>query len=121
MFYVCMYVCIYACMYVFMYVCISYVCMYLCMYVGMYLFMYVCMYVYTFFHPSELSTLVCMYVSLWTIQAILLNSDMCNPDFRLNRTNLEVPVPSYTYNSYTHNPDLPYPERNLGSTSVRIK
>ena len=40
------------------------------------------------------------------IQATLLNPDMCNPDFRLNRTDRKVPVPSYTYNSYTHNPNF---------------
>ena len=50
------------------------------------------------------------------VLATLLNPYTCNPDFRLNRTNWKVPVPSYTYNSYTHNPD-----RNLRSTSVRIK
>ena len=36
----------------------------------------------------------------------LFNPDMCNPDFRLNRTDWKVPVPSYTYNSHTHNPDF---------------
>ena len=40
------------------------------------------------------------------IQATLLNPDMSNPDFRLNRTDWNVPVPSYTYNSYAHNPDF---------------
>ena len=50
------------------------------------------------------------------IQATMLNPDMCNPDFRLNQTDWKVAVPSYTYNSYTHNPD-----RNFGSRSVRIK
>ena len=40
------------------------------------------------------------------IQATLLNPDMCNPDFHLNRTDWKAPVPSYTYNSYTHNPDF---------------
>ena len=29
---------------------------------------------------------------------------MYNPDFRLNRTDWKVRVPSYTYNSYMHNP-----------------
>ena len=40
--------------------------------------------------------------------ATQLNPDMCNPDFRLNlnRTDWKVLVPSYTYNSYTHNPDF---------------
>ena len=33
------------------------------------------------------------------------NPDMCNPDFCLNRTDWKVPVPSYTYNSYTHSPE----------------
>ena len=40
------------------------------------------------------------------IRATLLNPDMCNPDFRLNRTVWKAPVPSYTYNSYAHNPDF---------------
>ena len=40
------------------------------------------------------------------VQATLLNPDMCNPDFRLNRTNWKIPVTSYTYNSYTHNSDF---------------
>ena len=40
------------------------------------------------------------------IQATLLNPDMSNPDFRLKRTDWKVPVPSYAYNSYTHNPDF---------------
>ena len=40
------------------------------------------------------------------IQATLLNPDMCNPDFRLNRTDGKVPVLFYTYNSYMHNPDF---------------
>ena len=41
------------------------------------------------------------------IQATLLNNpEMCNPDFRLKRTDWKVPVPSYTYNSYTYNPDF---------------
>ena len=40
------------------------------------------------------------------IQATLLNPDMCNPDFRLKRTDWKVPVPSHTYNSYMHNPDF---------------
>ena len=39
-------------------------------------------------------------------QATLLNPDMCTPDFRLNRTDWKVPVPSYSYNSYMHNPDF---------------
>ena len=41
-----------------------------------------------------------------SIQATLLNPDMCNPDFRLNRTDWKVPAPFYTYNSYTHNSDF---------------
>ena len=40
------------------------------------------------------------------IQATLLNPDMCNPDFRPERTDWKVPVHSYTYISYTHNPDF---------------
>ena len=40
------------------------------------------------------------------VQATLLNPDMCNPDFRLNRTDGKVPVPSYTYNTYAHNPEF---------------
>ena len=40
------------------------------------------------------------------VQATLLNPDMCNPDFRLNRTDWKFPVPSYTYDSYTNNPDF---------------
>ena len=60
-------------------------------------------------------------VGLFAIQATLLNPDMCNPDFRLNRTDWKVLIPSHTYNSYTHNPDLPTPNRDLGSTSVQIK
>ena len=40
------------------------------------------------------------------IQATLLNPDMCNPDFCLNRTDWKVPVTSYTYHFYTHNPDF---------------
>ena len=40
------------------------------------------------------------------VHATLVNPDMCNPDFRLNRTDWKVPVPSYTYISYTHNPDF---------------
>ena len=51
-----------------------------------------------------------MAVMTWLIdntkQATLLNPDMCNPDFRLNRTDKKVPVLSYTYNSYTHNSEL---------------
>ena len=44
---------------------------------------------------------------LWQKQATLVNPDMCNPDFCLNRTDSKVPVPSYnTYNSYTHNTDF---------------
>ena len=45
---------------------------------------------------------------LWVgrVQATLLNPDMCNPDFRLNRADGKVPVPSFTYPSYTHNPDF---------------
>ena len=43
------------------------------------------------------------------IQATLLNLDMCNLDFRLNRTDWKVPVPTYIYNSYTHNPLWPVP------------
>ena len=43
-------------------------------------------------------------------KATPLNPDLCDPDFRLNRTDCKVPVPSYTYtgtsNSYTHNPDF---------------
>ena len=41
-----------------------------------------------------------------SIQATLLNPDMCNPDFRLNRTVWKVTFPSYTYKYYTHNPDF---------------
>ena len=44
-------------------------------------------------------------IVIW-IQATLLNPDMCNPDFRLNRSDWKVPVPFYTYNSYTHNLDF---------------
>ena len=44
------------------------------------------------------------------LQVTLLNLDMCNPDFRLNRTDWKVSVLFYTYNSYTHNPDLPDPD-----------
>ena len=40
------------------------------------------------------------------IQATLLNPDMYNPDFHLNRTDWKVPVLFYTYNSYKHNPDF---------------
>ena len=40
------------------------------------------------------------------VQATLLNPKMCNPDFRLSRTDWKVPVPSYTYNSYAHNPEF---------------
>ena len=40
------------------------------------------------------------------IQATLLNPDMCNLDFRLNQTDRKVTVPSYTRNSYMHNPDF---------------
>ena len=40
------------------------------------------------------------------IQATLLNPDMCNQDFRLNRTDWKVPVPSYTYDSFMHNSDF---------------
>ena len=36
----------------------------------------------------------------------LLNPDLCNPDFRLNRTDWKVMIPSYTFYSYTHNPDF---------------
>ena len=40
------------------------------------------------------------------IQANLLNPDVCNPDFRRYRTDWKGPVPSYTYNFCTHNPDF---------------
>ena len=40
------------------------------------------------------------------IKATLLNPDMCNPDFRLSRIDRKVPVLSYTYYSYMHNPDF---------------
>ena len=40
------------------------------------------------------------------IPATLLNPDMSNPNFRLNRTDWKVPVTSYTYNSYMHNLDF---------------
>ena len=40
------------------------------------------------------------------IQTTMLNPDMCNPDFHLNRTDWKVTIPSHTYNSYTHNPDF---------------
>ena len=43
---------------------------------------------------------------IWSLQATLLNPDMGNPDFRLNRTDWKVPAPSYSYNSYTHNTDF---------------
>ena len=62
------------------------------------------------------ATIIILQNINWEIQATLLNLDMCNPDFRLNRTDWKVPVPSYANNFYAHNPD-----RNLGSTSVRIK
>ena len=42
----------------------------------------------------------------WSLQATLLNLDICNPDFRLNGTDLKVPVPTFTYNFYMHNPDF---------------
>ena len=42
------------------------------------------------------------------IQETQLNPDMCNTDFCLNRTDWNVPVPSYKHNSYTHNPDFAY-------------
>ena len=38
--------------------------------------------------------------------ATLLYPDMCNQDFCRNRTNWKVTGPSYTYDSYTHNPDF---------------
>ena len=41
-----------------------------------------------------------------TIPTTLLNPDMFNPDFRLNRTDWKVLIPSHTFNSYTHNPDF---------------
>ena len=41
-----------------------------------------------------------------TVQATLLNPDMCNPDFCLNRTDWKVPVPSFIYNCYTRNTDF---------------
>ena len=45
------------------------------------------------------------------IQATLLNRDMCNPDFRLNRTDWKVPyihihIIYYAYNSYKYNLDF---------------
>ena len=52
-------------------------------------------------------TLFALYfVEEMLVQGTLLNPYMCNPDFRLNRTDWKVPVPSYTYNFYTHNPDF---------------
>ena len=41
-----------------------------------------------------------------SIQANLLNPDVCNPDLRRYRTDWKGPVPSYTYNFCTHNPDF---------------
>ena len=35
-----------------------------------------------------------------------VNPDMCNKNFCLNRTDWKLLVPSYTYNSYTHNPEF---------------
>ena len=45
-------------------------------------------------------------LDVYKVQATLLNTDMCSPDFRLNRTDWKVPASSNTYNSYTHNPDF---------------
>ena len=62
-----------------------------------------------FIHWSVVVPIALYGSELWIlmiIQATLLNPDMCYPDFRLNRTDLKVPVPSYTYNSYTHNSDF---------------
>ena len=42
-------------------------------------------------------------ILFFQLQATLLNPNMCNPDFRQNRTDWNVPVPSYTYKSYMHN------------------
>ena len=50
----------------------------------------------------------CVVLNGIEIQATLLNPDMCNPYFRINRTDWNVQVPSYTRNSYMymHNPDF---------------
>ena len=40
-------------------------------------------------------------VSITISPSNLLNPDLCNPDFRLNRTDWKVVIPSYT-----HNPDF---------------
>ena len=56
--------------------------------------------------PTKCAVLNKIEINDCLIQATLHNPDMRNPDFRLNRTDWKVPVPSYTYNSYTHNPDL---------------
>ena len=55
------------------------------------------------------------------IQATPLNPDLCNPDFRLNRADWKVPVPSYTIIPTCIIRILPNPDINLGSTSVRSK
>ena len=46
------------------------------------------------------------YKSSSPVQATLFNPDVCNPDFRQNQTDWKVPLLSYTYSSYTHNPDF---------------
>ena len=56
-----------------------------------------------FFSQSNVSQRFGIHKS---IQTTLLNPDMCNPDFRLNRTVWKVTFPSYTYKYYTHNPDF---------------
>ena len=55
---------------------------------------------------SDVSKTFVVYMYVKHVHATLLNPDMCNPDFRLNRTDWKVPGSSYTYNSYTHNPDF---------------
>ena len=57
-------------------------------------------------HPQPTSPGLVIDSLLKQIQATLLGPDMCNPDVRLNRTDWKVPVPSYKYNSFIHNPDF---------------
>ena len=54
-------------------------------------------------HSQVTSLATRLYYDFTLLQATL---DMCNPDSCLNRTDWKVPVPSYTYNLYTHNTDF---------------
>ena len=55
---------------------------------------------------NQFGTWLYLTILLGYIQTALLNPDMCNLDFRLNRTDWNVPVPPFTYNLYVHNRDF---------------